>query len=713
MSKRLLSHIHYWLGVGFFAFSFMSQAASFTAIEKESADELQAGYALIQDLAGEGIFQQRLGYLHNGTYDFAQNEESAEIIFELFDGLVATVKVTDVKSDEGSITIIGLVDNQPGANFVLNKTGDAISGVMYFSDGTQVDINSYSDTEGLVLVRELDPAAALPCGLTDDIVIPFAATALDDNSEQGIMFSEQTATQLGGTTEIDVLVVVSDDTYADVGSDMNIIRSKFRTALTLSNTRFQNSNIDLVLNDIAYRTLNIPTDYRSSSLLLNDFKDNYNMDSVLDSEEADLVVLVSSTTSLPNSAGIATKYELGFDKYDAVFAVVPIDQFDWALTHEVGHMLGCTHNRADANTNSSFNYGYGYRDSSYITQMAYQSATGFETRLNYFSSPNIIYAGRVLGDAFTDNSRVIRNTMATIAGFRTPRIITSVNIVGKNPIYQNSSEQYQLKVNYNFGSPDYYQYSPTWSEDSVYATISSGLLQVGPVPTKQEITLTATYLGFTASGLVTVFAQDKPVKLTSLEIRGADVITERTRKTYRLYATFDDGSQRNVSDKARWINRPGYISLGKTGSAYAKAVPYNKRGFVSAAYSYDGKVYKAYKSIVIRDRRQGANAPAVVSNNEVVSYLSAGYLGENKFKISVPKGTKRLIIRSYGGTGNASIYLRHRSIPSLYFYDYRANSSLGNKEVLIIRNPRVGNWYFTANTITGYSTVTVKATLLR
>lgn len=88
-----------------------------------------------------------------------------------------------------------------------------------------------------------------------------------------------------------------------------------------------------------------------------------------------------------------------------------------SFTHECGHNMGCHHDIANASGTPSFPYSYGYRtpDNAYRTIMAYAPGT----RVNRWSSPNVLYQGYTMGVAGSaDNVLSITNTCATVALFR-------------------------------------------------------------------------------------------------------------------------------------------------------------------------------------------------------------------------------------------------------------------------------------------------------
>ncbi len=95
---------------------------------------------------------------------------------------------------------------------------------------------------------------------------------------------------------------------------------------------------------------------------------------------------------------------------------------NYSFAHEIGHLQSARHDPANDSTNTPYPYGHGYQYNGsppWRTIMAYPPPGG-SPRLNYFSNPNNLYNGLPMGTAAThDNTRVLNNTRATIAGFKT------------------------------------------------------------------------------------------------------------------------------------------------------------------------------------------------------------------------------------------------------------------------------------------------------
>src|SRR6267378_2389947 len=98
-----------------------------------------------------------------------------------------------------------------------------------------------------------------------------------------------------------------------------------------------------------------------------------------------------------------------------------------------------------------------------------------------------------------------------------------------------------------------------------------------------------------------------------------------------------------------------------------------------------------------------------LSNGVPVSNLSGAVNSQQFFYISVPAGQATLTVQISGGTGDADLYTRFGSRPTLTTYDCRPYIT-GNNETCTVNNPAAGNYYIMLNGYTAYSGVTLKAT---
>lgn len=161
---------------------------------------------------------------------------------------------------------------------------------------------------------------------------------------------------------------------------------------------------------------------------------------------ADLVSLWLAG-SVPNGASCGMGYLSGINPandaewagWSVVYAASCATDFR-VFTHELGHNFSADHNVGAGSPPlaESKPYARGYVDvpARTITVMSYYeqcvNAQVNCTRIGYFSSPNVVAAGRVQGTAATNNVQAITEQVASIASYRQSQIYPgSVSIGGR------------------------------------------------------------------------------------------------------------------------------------------------------------------------------------------------------------------------------------------------------------------------------------------
>lgn len=97
-----------------------------------------------------------------------------------------------------------------------------------------------------------------------------------------------------------------------------------------------------------------------------------------------------------------------------------------------------------------------------------------------------------------------------------------------------------------------------------------------------------------------------------------------------------------------------------------------------------------------------------LANNQMISNLSGTTNSERHFRIEVPPGQSELIIRIFGGSGDADLYVRHGSPPTLSQYDHRPFLA-HNDETVNIPFPAQGDWYVMIHAFSAYAGLSLQA----
>ncbi len=106
----------------------------------------------------------------------------------------------------------------------------------------------------------------------------------------------------------------------------------------------------------------------------------------------------------------------------------------------------------------------------------------------------------------------------------------------------------------------------------------------------------------------------------------------------------------------------------------------------------------------------GGGGGSVLSNGVPVTGLAGTKGGaQANYTIDVPAGQSTLTVTISGGTGDADLYVKAGSAPTLTSYDCRPYVN-GNSETCTFSNPAAGTWYIMLNAYATYSGVTLTAT---
>ena len=103
--------------------------------------------------------------------------------------------------------------------------------------------------------------------------------------------------------------------------------------------------------------------------------------------------------------------------------------------------------------------------------------------------------------------------------------------------------------------------------------------------------------------------------------------------------------------------------------------------------------YSAYTNVTLKATYTPSGDDATELQNGVAVTGIAGTANSEKFyKIVVPGGQDSLKIEMSGGTGDADLYVRRGSKPTLTSWDYRPYL-IGNNETVEVANPAADTWY--------------------
>lgn len=409
-------------------------------------------------------------------------QNPAKIALNLFDDANYLALIERSSSTENGFihqgTIAGLRDSLV---IIANEAGVVAATVFVPGQGTfKVQYAGHEQHE----ITEIDPAKLPQCGLVKDSLQPSTPIAAEEVtshrappatlktqlSAEPQRFSANTSTP--SPIPIDVMVLYTSQALDGAGG-VPAINTLIDLAIAEANLAFRNSEINMQLQLVHRELISYSESGNSTNDLdcLVDKNDGFldEAHTLRDLYHVDLVCLFTETSS-PSVAGIAHIMTSPMRNFESRgFSVV---QRSYAtgnnvFAHELGHNMGCMHDRENSSRPGVFSYSYGYRfvanGGTYRDVMAYQPGTG----IFHFSNPDVSYQGVPTGvpegaTNAADNAKSINKTAPIVSTFRAwPTVsITSptngqVFIAPTNLVLSaaaNSSNGQIVQVEFHIGS---------------------------------------------------------------------------------------------------------------------------------------------------------------------------------------------------------------------------------------------------------------------
>ena len=350
-----------------------------------------------------------------------ENRKPGDLVpVDLFGDASFTAVVERVEQPSQDRRILsGRLLGEPGSSFTLVVRGGVVAAAIRIPGrGESYQVRSLAD--GTHVIRQIDEGGFPPCGVD-------AEPALQGHGAAAIGAALQPEECVEDGSVIDVLVVYTPAARQAEGGTV-AMEALIDLSLAETNTAFGNSLINTRLRlahaaEVAYDESIGMSDtlYR-----LREPADGY-LDEVHDLRDqhgADMVALLIEGGGY---CGIAYVMQtLSHDFEAKAFSVTGRTCAAGNLTfaHELGHNLGCAHNREDTHAAGLYSYAYGYWDPNEVfrTVMAY-NCPGNCPRVRYFSNPDVRYNGLVTGNSLTHaqpthNALTINQSAQTTACFR-------------------------------------------------------------------------------------------------------------------------------------------------------------------------------------------------------------------------------------------------------------------------------------------------------
>ncbi|MBF0508779.1 MAG: hypothetical protein HQK57_07625 [Deltaproteobacteria bacterium] len=232
-------------------------------------------------------------------------------------------------------------------------------------------------------------------------------------------------------SRIDVMVLYTPAALTGAGSTA-AMNSTISLAIAETNQGYANSGVTqrvrlVHTEQVTYDETSF--DWSTTLNRLTGTSDGFmdNIHAIRDTYGADEVVLLVEDTGFCGLAWLMTTLDNSFKTH--AFAVVSRTCATgyYSFAHEMGHNMGCNHDRTNASGGQLYSYSFGYQEPSgaFRTIMAYQNGCiGSCPRINYWSNPDVSYTGLPTGVLYTagnsaDNRRTLNNSAYTVANFRT------------------------------------------------------------------------------------------------------------------------------------------------------------------------------------------------------------------------------------------------------------------------------------------------------
>ncbi len=281
----------------------------------------------------------------------------------------------------------------------------------------------------------------------------------DSSSSNGGFSTPQTQADNGSV--VDVLVVYTAEARVAAGG-ASAISSLIDLATSETNAAYSNSGVSHTIRIVGRQETSFSETGFNFSAFLTSAQDGSisGVHDLRNSTGADLVVmLVDGDDSLCGLAYLMSTVSSSFAPFGYSVTQTNCATGNYTFGHEIGHNMSARHDRANDNTDGSpFNFNHGYLDN--VNNFKTIMGTGSNTRIQYFSNPNVLFSGAVTGVAegdplAADNRLTFQNTALTVSNFRqsidaSPSQALNISGLSPNservvsPYWQSDSESYSF-----------------------------------------------------------------------------------------------------------------------------------------------------------------------------------------------------------------------------------------------------------------------------
>jgi len=442
-NKIFRAYVLWFLGVFIFTLVLSAHAGN-EEIDSLFTPVTSTNFAPDDAAIGVAIPGSQMDVIINLTPLKSESKTYEKVRMDFLDHSVVVRRTKFLPGLKGSVTWIGKPENLDGS-IVMSVCGNVLFGRIELRDEVyKIEPVKNTNTHRIF---KLDPDKAAP--IDDGGAVPPYGILPDEESKD---IPPSAKTDDGSV--FDVLVLYTNGFAEQYQGDELIAQISYLAGV--ANTSYTNSEVDLTARVVGLREVDY-TDGGKEGDALNDLTNGKGVFSKVAALRnqlgADLVVLLRVFKDDNDACGQGwqmTSLNSSFEKW--AFSVVQVGRItqgssisyctDQTLAHEMGHNMGCDHEPAYA-IGAVFKYSYGYCFYPYKSVMAY--CTSAETRVSYFSNPDVTYDGIATGAEDANNARSINKVKQTIAQFRDSKCLGAMT-VSSNSLLLTREESSEVTV---------------------------------------------------------------------------------------------------------------------------------------------------------------------------------------------------------------------------------------------------------------------------
>ncbi|MDX1950577.1 MAG: Calx-beta domain-containing protein [Verrucomicrobiota bacterium] len=339
------------------------------------------------------------------------------LILNLFPDREHEVTITrTVRKGDKDYLAYGKVTDSPESQVIFSVSGDVVAATVFVPGYSTAQI--LYGGNGTHRITEINPAAIPGC----DAHRPQAGNVIFGANVVGAT----PPVAASGLTTIDLMVVYTAAARAGAGS-VSAMNALIDLAVAEANEAYANSGVDIELRLVYRGEVSYSESGNASTDLgrLQSTSDSYltTVPTLRSTYGADVVTLI--TESMATYAGLGYVMSPATNTFSPYAYNVVKRQYavgSYVLAHELGHNMGCMHDRDNSSGSGAYSYSYGHRFTTtngvQRTVMAYAPGT----RIPYFSNPSVTFEGVATGidenaTNSANNALSLNNVASIVAGF--------------------------------------------------------------------------------------------------------------------------------------------------------------------------------------------------------------------------------------------------------------------------------------------------------